>query len=101
MIASIGAAWTLTQRRRPFTEAETVRECMLAIFDEVGDEMLRRASFHPSTKYRYQTRQPCNVELLANNVSKRQFEELRKADVMSFLVDESTDYTDTATLCIS
>ena len=35
MIASLRVAWTLTRQKRPFTEVETVKECMLAVTDEV------------------------------------------------------------------
>lgn len=33
--ASLHVAWMLTRQKRPFTESETVRDCMLAIIDEM------------------------------------------------------------------
>ena len=40
------------------------------------------------------------VQLLATDVFETLLEDLKKADVMSIAVDESTDKTDTAQLCI-
>ncbi|XP_033962133.1 borealin-2 isoform X2 [Pseudochaenichthys georgianus] len=34
-IASLRVAWTRARQKRPFTDAETVKECMLAVIDEV------------------------------------------------------------------
>ena len=46
MIASLRVAWTLT-RQKPFTEAETVKDCMLAVIDEVVvDEKLKESVTH-------------------------------------------------------
>lgn len=43
---------------------------------------------------------PRRVELLAKDVSSKLLENLKKADILSIAVDESTDCTDMAQLCI-
>lgn len=35
MAASLRAAWILSKKKRPFTDSETVKECMLAAVEEV------------------------------------------------------------------
>lgn len=35
-MASLRVAWILTKKKRPFTDAETVKECMLAAVEEVA-----------------------------------------------------------------
>ena len=32
---SLRVVWILTKKKRPFTESETIKECMLAVLDEV------------------------------------------------------------------
>ncbi|KAA0724133.1 hypothetical protein E1301_Tti022208 [Triplophysa tibetana] len=34
-IASLRVAWILTRKKRPFTESETIKDCMLAVVDEM------------------------------------------------------------------
>lgn len=45
-IASLHVDWTLTRQRRPFIKAETVKDCMLAVIDEVVvDEKVKESVF--------------------------------------------------------
>ncbi len=102
MIASLHVAWTLTRQKRPFTEAETVKDCMLAVIDEmVVDEKVKESV--PSSIKKVplsDTSTLHRMELLAKDVSRKLLENLKKADVMSIAVDESTDCTDMAQLYI-
>ena len=44
MIASLRVAWTLTRQKRHFTELETVKDCMLAVIDEmIVDEKVKES----------------------------------------------------------
>uniref|UniRef100_A0A671WXQ4 DUF4371 domain-containing protein n=1 Tax=Sparus aurata TaxID=8175 RepID=A0A671WXQ4_SPAAU len=102
MIASLRVAWTLTRQKRPFTEAETVKDCMLAVIDEVVvDEKVRESVTSSIKKVPLSdTSTLRRVELLAKDVSRQLLDNLKKTDVMSIAVDESTDCTDMAQLCI-
>ncbi len=102
MIASLRVAWTLTRQKRPFTEAETVKDCMLAVIDEVVvDEKVKESVTSSIKKVPLSdTSTLRRVELLRKDVSRKLLENLKKADVMSIAVDESTDCTDMAQLCI-
>ena len=102
MIASLRVAWTLTRQKRPFTDAETIKDCMLAVIDEVVVDEKVKESVTSSVKKvpLSDTSTLRRVELLAQDVSRKLLENLKKADVMSIAVDESTDCTDMAQLCI-
>ena len=81
---------------------ETVKECMLAVIDEVVIDQkvkdsvtsaIKKVPISDTTTLR-------RVELLAKDVSGKLLENLRKAEFISIAVDESTDCTDMAQLCI-
>lgn len=60
----------------------------------------RKASPHPLKKRLSCPSALHRVKLLAKDVSRKLLENLKKAEVTSIAVDESTDCTDTAQLCI-
>lgn len=66
----------------------------------LSTKKLRKASLHPLKKCLLDASTLHRVELLAKDVSRQLLEHLRKAEVMSIAVDESTDCTDIAQLCI-
>ena len=102
MIASLRVAWTLTRQKRPFTDADTVKDCMLAVIDEVVIDQKVKESVTSAIKKvpLSDTSILRRVELLAKDVSGKLFENVRKAEYISIAVDESTDCTDMAQLCI-
>ena len=101
MIASLRVAWTLTRQKRPFTKSETVKDCMLAVIDEMIDEKVKESVISSIKKVPLSdTSTLLRVELLATDVAGKLLENLRKAEFMSIAVDESTDCTDMAQLCI-
>ncbi|XP_056284884.1 SCAN domain-containing protein 3-like [Pseudoliparis swirei] len=102
MIAYIRVAWTLARQKRPFTESETVKDGMLAVIDEMIVDEKVKASVTSSIKKvpLSDTSTLRRLELLATDVEGKLLENLRKAEFMSLAVDESTDCTDMAQLCI-
>ena len=100
--ASLRVSWILAKKKRPFTDSETVKDCMLAIVDEVINDNKIKTSVTSAIKNvpMSDTSNIRRVEILATDVFKTLLEDLRKAEVMSLAVDESTDQTDTAQLCI-
>lgn len=75
---------------------------MLAVIDEVVVDEKVKESVTSSIKKvpLLDTSALRRVELLAKDVSRKLLENLRKAEVISIAVDESTDCTDMAQLCI-
>lgn len=100
--ASLRVAWILGKKKKPFTDSETVKECMLASIEEVVTDEKTRSSIIDSIKKIpiSDTTNIRRVESLASDVFETLLDKLRKADVMSLAVDESTDNSDVAQLCL-
>lgn len=102
MAASLRAAWILSKKKRPFTDSETVKECMLAAVEEVvadpkvKDQVITSIKSIPLSD----TTTGRRVELLATEVFDTLLSRLKAAEVMSLAVDESTDNADVAQLCL-
>uniref|UniRef100_A0A9J8BA81 C2H2-type domain-containing protein n=1 Tax=Cyprinus carpio carpio TaxID=630221 RepID=A0A9J8BA81_CYPCA len=90
------------KKKRPFTDSETVKDCMLAVVDEVINDDKIKTSVASAIKNvpLSDTSNIRRVEILAADVYETLLGDLMKADTMSIAVDESTDKTDTAQLCI-
>jgi hypothetical protein len=90
------------KKKRPFTDSETMKECILAVVNEVIKDDKVKTSVTSAIKNvpLSDTSNIRRVQLLATDVLETLLESLKKADVMSIAVDESTDKTDTAQLCI-
>ena len=77
MIASLRVAWTLTRQNRPFTKSETVKDCMLAVIDEMIDEKVKESVISSIKKVPLSdTSTLCRVELLATDVAGKLLEKL-------------------------
>uniref|UniRef100_A0A8C2DHQ3 DUF4371 domain-containing protein n=1 Tax=Cyprinus carpio TaxID=7962 RepID=A0A8C2DHQ3_CYPCA len=100
--ASLRVSWILAKKKRPFTDSETVKDCMLAVVDEVINDDKIKTSVASAIKNvpLSDTSNIRRVEILAADVYETLLGDLMKADNMSIAVDESTDKTDTAQLCI-
>ncbi|KAJ4934895.1 hypothetical protein JOQ06_007676, partial [Pogonophryne albipinna] len=100
--ASLRVAWILGKKKRPFTDAETVKECMLASIEEVvADEKIRKIVIDSIKNIPISdTSTSRRVETLASDVFEILLDKLRKAEVMSLAIDESTDSSDVAQLCL-
>uniref|UniRef100_A0A669CMJ3 Uncharacterized protein n=1 Tax=Oreochromis niloticus TaxID=8128 RepID=A0A669CMJ3_ORENI len=92
----------LGEEEKTFPDSETVKECMLAVVDEViNDEKIKvsvtcaieNVPLSDGSNIR-------RIEVLASDVFEMLLDDLKKTDVMSIAVDESTDRTDNAQLCI-
>ena len=100
--ASLRVSWILAKKKRPFTDSETMKDCMLAVVDEVINDNTIKTSVTSAIRNvpLSDTSNIRRVEILATDVFETLLGELKKADVMSIAVDESTDRSDTAQLCI-
>ncbi|XP_060768194.1 SCAN domain-containing protein 3-like [Neoarius graeffei] len=100
--ASLRVAWILAKKKMPFTVSETVKECVLAMVEEViSDEKIKTNVVSALKNVPLSdTSNSRRVEILATQAFDSLLNDLKKADVMSVAVDESTDQSDTAQLCI-
>ncbi len=100
--ASLRVSWILAKKKRPFTDSETVKDCMLAVVNEVINDDKIKTSVASAIKSEplSDTSNIRRVEILAADVYETLLGDLMKADTMSIAVDESTDKTDTVQLCI-
>ncbi|KAF0035450.1 hypothetical protein F2P81_013208 [Scophthalmus maximus] len=98
--ALLRVAWILGKKKKPFTDSETVKECMLASLEEVvTNEKTRKIIIDSVKKIPISdTSNMRRVESMASDVFKTLLDKLRK--VMSLAVDESTDNSDVAQLCL-
>uniref|UniRef100_A0A3Q0T044 SPIN-DOC-like zinc-finger domain-containing protein n=1 Tax=Amphilophus citrinellus TaxID=61819 RepID=A0A3Q0T044_AMPCI len=101
-VGSLRIAWILTKKKRPFTDAETVKECIQAAVDEVvtDDKVKQQVISSIKTIPLSDTTAGRRVEILATDVFDTLLVQLRKAEFISLAVDESTDNSDTAQLCM-
>ena len=84
--ASLHVSWILAKKKRPFTDSETVKECMLAIVDEVLNDDKMKTSVTSAIKN--VPLLDTSVEILAADVFETLLSEVKKADVMSIAVDD-------------
>ncbi|GAA6218577.1 SCAN domain-containing protein 3-like [Lates japonicus] len=100
--ASLRVAWILGKKKKLFTDSETVKECMLASIDEVVTDEKTRKSVMDSIKQIpiSDTSNMRRIESLASDVFEMLLDKLRKAEVMSLAVDELTDNSDVAQMCL-
>lgn len=100
--ASLRVAWILGKKKRPFTDAEMVKECILAVVEEVVTEDKVRAQVMSCIKSipMSDTTTARRLDILATDVFETLLDQLRKADFISLAVDESTDNSDIAQLCL-
>uniref|UniRef100_A0A3Q1CR85 HAT C-terminal dimerisation domain-containing protein n=1 Tax=Amphiprion ocellaris TaxID=80972 RepID=A0A3Q1CR85_AMPOC len=92
----------LTRKKRPFTDSETVKDCMLAVINEVINDEKMKVTITSAIKSipLSDTSNIRRVEILATEVFDSLLKDLKKTPVMSIAVDESTDMSDTAQLCV-
>lgn len=97
--ASLRISWTLAKHMKPFSDAEIVKECMLAagnvLFETKQDvvETISRIPLSAATNTR-------NTEVLADENNTMLKQVLGAADSFALAIDESCDITDTAQLVV-
>lgn len=91
-------AWILAKKKRPFTDAETIKECLLAAIGEVVADNQVKDQVMSCIKsiLMSDTSTARRVDILATDVFETLLDRLHKADFMSMAVDESKDNSDTS-----
>ena len=98
---SLKVAWILGRHKKPFSDAETVKECMLEVTetlfegkqkDDIKDK-IKQIPLSDSTAMR-------RTAILAEDLTSQLDNAMQNASCISVAVDESTDATDSAQLLV-
>lgn len=78
--------WVLGKNKKPFSDAEVVRECLDGIFEAMfeGKEKQEISNFSSTRR----------TELLADDLVGQLTDDIKNTQCISLAVDESTDGTD-------
>ena len=98
---SLRIAWILGKHKKPFTDSEIVKECMLETVETLFDdkmkseikEKIKKIPLSDSTSMR-------RTEILAYDLMSQLDEGLQNAPGISLAIDESTDKTDNAQVLV-
>ncbi|UYV69372.1 EPM2AIP1 [Cordylochernes scorpioides] len=94
--ASFRVALEIAKRGKPFTDGEMIKECIIAVVEEMCPEkvnLLKTVSMSANTVAR-------RVENIAGNISSQLFDKNGHVEWFSLALDESTDVSDTAQVLI-
>ncbi|UYV82126.1 EPM2AIP1 [Cordylochernes scorpioides] len=94
--ASFRVALEIAKRGKPFTDGEMIKECIIAVVEEMCPEkvnLLKTVSMSANTVAR-------SVENIAENISSQLFDKNGHVEWFSLALDESTDVSDTAQVLI-
>lgn len=101
--ASLRVPWNLAKAKKPFTDAELIKNCAIDMVEEVLNhddktkkmvvELLQKVPLSDSTATR-------RVETLAGNCLSNLLSDIKKAEVMSLAIDSSCDRTDIEQLSV-
>ncbi|UYV77791.1 EPM2AIP1 [Cordylochernes scorpioides] len=94
--ASFRVALEIAKRGKPFTDGEMIKECIIAVVEEMCPEkvnLLKTVSMSANTVAR-------RVENIAENISSQLFDKNGHVEWFSLALDESTDVSDTAQVLI-
>ncbi|UYV69630.1 EPM2AIP1 [Cordylochernes scorpioides] len=94
--ASFRVALEIAKRGKPFTDGEMIKECIIAVVEEMCPEkvnLLKPVSMSANTVAR-------RVENIAENISSQLFDKNGHVEWFSLALNESTDVSDTAQVLI-
>ncbi|UYV64743.1 EPM2AIP1 [Cordylochernes scorpioides] len=94
--ASFRVALEIAKRGKPFTDGEMIKECIIAVVEEMCPEkvnLLKTVSMSANTVAR-------RVENIAENISSQLLDKNGHVEWFSLALDESTDVSDTAQVLI-
>ena len=98
---SLQAAWVLSRHNKPFTDAEVIKECMVAVLEELATYKStdRIIAFAKQTPLSANTA-VCRVRVLAEDVQRLVIDEIKEGRYISLAIDESTDNTNISQMCV-
>ena len=94
-------AWILGKHKKPFTDSEVVKECMLETFETLFDDKIKSEIKHRINKILLSDSTSMRkIELLAYDLMSQLDEGLQNAPGISLAIDKSIDNTDNAQLMV-
>ena len=98
-VAASIVSWEIVRHMKPFTDGEFIKECMIKVaaqlFPDKAD--IQRAFKDIPLSARAVARR---ADMLSSNIEDQLDENIRKSEFVSLTLDESTDITESAQLCI-
>jgi len=99
--SSLRVAWVLAKHKKPFSDAEIIKECMTEVMETMfegkqKEEMTSKIKQIPLSDCTATRR----TEILAGDLIKQLCDGIKNAQCISLAVDESTDTTDNAQLLV-
>ena len=101
--ASYRICLTLAKKKRPFSDAQIVKECYIDSADALFDRFPNKAKIIDEIKKLQLSRDTCSrrCEDMAKDVQQQLHQDLSRCEAWSLAIDESTDQSDTAQLIVS
>ena len=97
---SLRIAWILGRHKKPFTDAEVVKECMIQTAETLFDGKQRDEIIDKVKQILLSDSTAMRTGLLAEDLVLQLNEGLKSAPCISLAIDESTDMTDNAQLMV-
>ena len=99
--ASLKASWLLARHNKPFTDAELFKDVMIAVLEEIADDKSMDGVIASVKQIPLSARSATRrIDALSNAVQGAVISDLNQANYFSLAVDESTDNTDVAQMCV-
>jgi hypothetical protein len=100
--ASLHVSWILAKKKKPFSDSETVKECILAVLEEIVSDEKMKKSITSSVQQipMSDTSTIRRIEILGTEVFESLITDIKQVEFLSIAIDESTDNTDVAQLCV-
>ncbi|XP_031424446.1 SCAN domain-containing protein 3-like [Clupea harengus] len=99
--ASLKASWLLARHNKPFTDAELFKDVMIAVLEEIADDKSMDGVIASVKQIPLSARSATRrIDALSNAVQGAVISDLNHAKYFSLAVDESTDNTDVAQMCV-
>ncbi|XP_033833370.1 SCAN domain-containing protein 3-like [Periophthalmus magnuspinnatus] len=99
--ASLKASWILARHGKPFTDAEILKDVMVSVLQELSTDKTTDALIASVKQMPLSARTAVRrIEVLSSDIHGDIICALREVDHYSLAIDESTDTTDVAQMCV-
>ena len=100
--ASFKISWLLTRKKKPFVDSELIKDCMLTAVDSLVADASTKLKLSTDIQKMPMSRwtNARRITSLSNDVKSQMKVHLRETEWIALAVDESTDISDTAQLCL-
>lgn len=99
--ASLKASWVLARHNMPFTDAEVFKEVMVTVLEELATDKLMDGIIASVKQVPLSARSATrHIDALSDAVQGVIINGLSQANYFSLAIDESTDSTDVAQMCV-